>query len=390
MSLMLPSPPPSDARLTDVLPSCFASVGVQGMSNALGLPDAAAVVVVLVDGLGFHNLSESLGHAPFLRSHFGSAVRMTTVFPSTTAAALASLATGELPGTHGVLGYRIKNPTTGNVINQLSGLSDVSELAAWLGVPTLHERAHASGTSSTIVGLPRFEKSPLTTVVHAGARYVGANSFSDRVRLVREEIDRGAGVVVLYIPELDQTAHAQGVTSLSWLAVLEEVDGALRDLSLGLPRDVEIYLTADHGVIDVPAAQHVDVVADDWGLAGNPVVGGEPRGLQIFAREGEPTTDVASYELPPGSDDAWRARLADAAWVITPEDLVAAGWWGTPSTSVRRRAGELIVIPRTEVALYDARTPRAEARNMVGQHGGMSEREMTIPWMRLTASRDKD
>jgi len=383
---MLPSPPPSDARLTDVLPSCFASVGVEGLPNALGLPGASAVVLVLVDGLGFHNLSESLGHAPFLRSHFGSAVRMTTVFPSTTAVALASLATGELPGTHGVLGYRIKNPATGNVINQLSGLADVDDLSAWLGVPTLHERAEAVGTSSTIVGLPRFEKSPLTTVVHAGARYVGANKISDRAQLVRDEIDRGTDVVVLYIPELDQTAHAQGVTSMSWLAVLEEVDGALRDLSVCLPRDVEMYLTADHGVIDVPPSRHIDVVADDWGLSGSPAVGGEPRGLQIFATEGEAVRDVASVEFPSESVDVWRSRMSDVAWVITPDDLVTAGWWGPMSAAARLRAGELIVIPRSEDVLYDARTPGAEARNMVGQHGGMSEREMIIPWMRLTAN----
>jgi hypothetical protein len=381
---MLPSPPPSDARLTDVLPSCYASLGVEGLPNALGLPVASAVVLVLVDGLGYLNLAESLGHAPFLRSHFGSTVRMSTVFPSTTACALASLATGELPGTHGVLGYRIKNPATGNIINQLSGLIDVENLTDWLGVPTLHERAQDSGKRSTIVGLPRFEKSPLTQVVHAGARYVGESAVAARVERVCGEVALGADFVMLYVPELDQTAHAQGVTSMTWLAVLEEVDGALRALASALPRGVEVYLTADHGVLDVPASRHIDVVAHDWGLTGNPIIGGEPRGLQIFADEGHPQQTIGDAAQPGDDRGLWHERLAEQAWVVSPEDLVAAGVWGPMSTEVRRRAGELIVVPKHDDALYDGRTPDADARNMVGQHGGLSEREMLIPWMRLT------
>ena len=386
MSLMLPSPPPSDARLTDVLPSCYASLGVEELPNALRLPAASAVVLVLVDGLGFLNLSESLGHAPFLRSHFGSTVRMSTVFPSTTATALASLATGELPGTHGVLGYRIKNPATGNVINQLSGLVDVDNLTDWLGVPTLHERAQDSGKRSTIVGLPRFEKSPLTRVVHAGARYVGESTLADRVERVVNEIADGVDFVMLYIPELDQTAHAQGVSSMTWLAGFEEVDGALRTLASALPPGVEVYLTADHGVLDVPASRHIDVVAHDWGLTGNPIIGGEPRGLQIFADEGHPQQLIGDAALPGDDERVWHERMTEQTWVVSPEELVAAGVWGSMSIEVRRRAGELIVIPKYDDALYDARAPRADARDMVGQHGGLSEREMLIPWMRLTTA----
>lgn len=386
MSLMLPSPPPSDARLTDVLPSCYASLGVEDQPNTLGLPRASAVVLVLVDGLGFMNLAEGLGHAPFLRGHFERVVRMSTVFPSTTASALASLATGELPGTHGILGYRIMNPDTGNIINQLNGLTDVSDLTTWLGVPTLHERARDAGKMSCIVGLPRFETSPLTRVVHAGARYVGENSVSRRVTRVCDEVASGTDFVMLYIPELDQVAHAQGASSTAWLAALEEVDGALRELVTNLPVGVEVYLTADHGVIDVPAARHVDVVADHWELEGNPVVGGEPRGLQIFAREGTPYQEDEDAVLAVEAGEAWRSRMRDVAWVLTPEELVEAGVWGHMSTKLRLRAGELVIIPRNDDAFYDARFPRAEARGMVGQHGGMSEREMLIPWMRLTSA----
>jgi hypothetical protein len=108
--------------------------------------------------------------------------------------------------------------------------------------------------------------------------------------------------------------------------------------------------------------------------------------LQIFATEGDAYSGSNGSALASGSADVWQSRMADAAWVVTPDDLVAAGLWAPMSNDVRLRVGELIIVPRDDDALYDARTPGAEARNMVGQHGGLSEREMTIPWMRLTAA----
>jgi predicted AlkP superfamily pyrophosphatase or phosphodiesterase len=342
------------------------------------------VVLVLVDGLGFLNLGDGLGHAPFLRSRVGSAKRMTTVFPSTTASALASLTTGVLPGTHGILGYRIRNPRTGNIINQLSGLTDIADLDSWLGVPTLHELARSRGVNSTIVGLPRFEQSPLTRVVHAGARYVGANNLVDRVGRVCDEVASGTAFVLLYIPELDQLAHAQGVTSMAWLEALEEVDGALRELAAAVPRGVQAYLTADHGVLDVPSPRHDDVASGDWNLPGDLVLGGEPRGIQIFCREGHPVEAQADIALPEGAREIWNSHMTDTAWIVTPEDLVSAGLWGAMTDDVRLRAGELIVVPRHDAALYDARSPGADSRKMVGQHGGLSERELIVPWMTLT------
>jgi hypothetical protein len=190
---------------------------------------------------------------------------------------------------------------------------------------------------------------------------------------------------MLYVPELDQVAHARGVSSTTWLAALEEVDGALRALVTNLPGGVEVYLTADHGVLDVPTTKHVDVASLDWELVGSPVVGGEPRGLQIFAHEGTAHHKIVDAALPGEDAEVWLRQMREVAWVLTPEALVAAGMWGHMSSEVRLRAGELIVVPKSDDALYDARAPIAEARGMVGQHGGMSEREMLIPWLRLTA-----
>ncbi|MDQ4090972.1 MAG: alkaline phosphatase family protein, partial [Actinomycetota bacterium] len=67
---------------------------------------ASQVVLLVLDGLGWAQLQERPGLAPTMTSMAGGPV--TTVAPSTTAAALTSLTIGAPPATHGVVGYRVR------------------------------------------------------------------------------------------------------------------------------------------------------------------------------------------------------------------------------------------------------------------------------------------
>ena len=81
-------------------------------------PVAAAadqVVLLLIDGMGWEQLRARHHVAPTLAAMQGSFVH--TVAPSTTAAALTSIATGTPPGVHGVVGYRVAE--SGEVLNIL-------------------------------------------------------------------------------------------------------------------------------------------------------------------------------------------------------------------------------------------------------------------------------
>src|SRR4051812_16744059 len=77
--------------------------------------DADQVVLLLLDGLGWEQLQDRPGLAPVISAMTGGPIL--TVAPSTTAAALTSLATGEPPGVHGVVGYRLEE--AGEVLNVL-------------------------------------------------------------------------------------------------------------------------------------------------------------------------------------------------------------------------------------------------------------------------------
>ena len=73
------------------------------IKRLIGEPDH--LVLVLADGFGM-NFVEGLDEGAFIRNHL--ATEMRTVFPSTTPIVLTSLATGEWPAAHSVIGWFVR------------------------------------------------------------------------------------------------------------------------------------------------------------------------------------------------------------------------------------------------------------------------------------------
>jgi hypothetical protein len=378
MSLMLPSLNSSNLSLADVLPSCFASLSVSGCENRLDLPTVRSSIVILVDGMGFHNLKSAQAHARFLSQNLSEAQKLTTVFPSTTASALASLTTGTSPGTHGLTGYVVKDPQSGKIFNQLTGLGQIAHPDEWMRVDPLYSRATAGGVSATVASHPRFESTPLTQLIHAGADFVGGKSLQDRVAHTLKIVKKpGRHFVLLYISELDELAHKQGVGSAQWAGLLETLDQAVKELVTGAPSDCGIFLTADHGVLDVPATRHYLFGNDVSHMKHIEAVGGEPRCLQLFFTENSSTVERCDAVA------RWREDWSELAWVMTKGEVIKQGLYGNFTTENMKRLGDIFVLAKKNVVFYDERDLTLKGRAMVGQHGGVSESEMVIPAIRL-------
>ena len=91
------------------------SENARGIAESIG--DADHIALVLVDGMGM-NVLESLPADSFLRRRLWE--QMQTVFPSTTAVALTSLATGEWPQDHAVTGWWTHLPALGSAATILN------------------------------------------------------------------------------------------------------------------------------------------------------------------------------------------------------------------------------------------------------------------------------
>lgn len=353
--------------LRDVLTGALSAV--QGRPGRLGLGRPERVLVVVVDGLGAEALAARAGHARTLASRLNRGSRIATGCPTTTAAALATLATGADPGEHGIVGYSALDPGGDRVVNQLRGFDDPGLSPGWQRCETVFERAAAAGVRAFATGPRHYADTGFTAAVLRGAEYLGARTVEHRFEAALDAFAAGGRAVgYCYIPELDQVAHRDGWSSAAWTAELETVDAAVAAAASRLQPGERMLVTADHGIVDVPIEQHVLVDEVDGLLDPVRHVAGEPRMLQLHLHGGTDVDLVA---------DRWRAALGRVADVRTRAQAIGAGWFGTVDPVVAPRIGDVLVAARSRAAFYDGRD--GTGRGMVGQHGAWTDAERFVP-----------
>ena len=374
---MLPVPTDGAPRLTGVLGAALGSVA--GTPNPLDLPRANSAVVVLVDGLGAANLRGRAGHARFLAGRMGKRDVIRTVFPSTTAAAIASFATGLMPGVHGLMGYRVPDRANDRVVNQLSGWDERMVPEQWQRHPTVFDQAVERGVRALAIGGTRYSASGFTRAVLRGAEYRSGAKVPDRFAEALRMVQEGPALVYVYVSELDQIAHAHGWESDRWITALEALDAEIAGFEQRMPRGTGLIVTADHGVVDVPAHRHVFVDASPELVDGVRHVAGEPRCLGLVL---EPDLDAAGRASLLAR---WREAEGARAWVLSAEEAIAAGLYGEVEAENRDRIADVLVAARAGVAYYDRREPDRRGEDMVGQHGSLTDEETRIPLIRAGA-----
>ncbi|WP_263165087.1 alkaline phosphatase family protein [Streptomyces sp. SCSIO ZS0520] len=372
-----PVPLYGTGSLADLLPTLAAGLGVPGFEARLTeLPVADRVCVFLVDGLGWEQLKVHPGEAPFLTSLLhtsrgGTGLPLTAGYPATTATSLASVGTGLPPGAHGLPGYTVRNPSTGELMNQLRW-QPWSPPEAWQPYPTVFQRAAAAGVRTAQVTAPAFQNTPLTKIALSGGTFLGRPTGEERMDTAAAQLaadDRA--LVYTYYSELDGAGHRFGVDSEPWRAQLRYVDSLVRRLAEQLPPRSALYVTADHGMVDIPFdEQHRIDFDEDWELgAGVALLGGEGRARHVYAVPGA-AGDVLTV---------WREVLGEQFWVAGREEAVAAGWFGPEvDERVLPRLGEVIAAARDDVLVTASRREPKESA-MVGNHGSMTPAEQLVP-----------
>ncbi|WP_328852037.1 alkaline phosphatase family protein [Micromonospora globbae] len=364
-----------DGSLADVLPSALAVLGVPGATDRLGLSGRLAgvrrIAVLLVDGLGWHQIPTAAPYAPTLAGLAATAGRpLTSGFPSTTPTSLVTLGTGAAPGAHGVLGFTVRVPGTERVLTHIEWAADPDPMR-WQPVPTQLERARAAGVAVTVVSRPEFGGSGLTVAANRGGDYRGAAGVDALATTMLAALTAGTGPTLVsgYHPDLDRHGHLTGVDSAPWRVAAAEVDALLARLVDGLPPDGALLVTADHGQLDVPAAHRFDLDTDPRLRAGIEVVAGEPRVRYLHVTPGAVDDVVA----------AWSAVLGDAARVRTREEAVASGWFGPVPEEHLARIGDVVVTCNGTYAVLATRSENPFASRLVAYHGSDTAAEMTIP-----------
>ncbi len=340
------------------------------------LAGAGSVVTVLLDGLGERQLA---AHAPrgALAQHRLRA--LDSVFPSSTAPAVTSLATAMPPVAHGNPAWLIWSERTDAIIRTLPmdvrgdrhRLIRADDIWSWQPWAT-----RARVPSFAI--LPReIVDSEFSRYAYDGSSRIGYARLDDVVPIVVDALRAcpGGASVFVYMPHFDATSHEAGWQSEAAATVVGEFDRWFGGL-LDRLRDVDalVLATADHGFVDV--APHDQLRLEDFPAIGGCLerpLSGEPRVpfCQVRPERRERFAAIVA------------AELGDAFAVHESDELLRAGWFGAPfpdagTSPLAGRLGTHVLVPRRCVTLVDA-VDGERAPRFIGMHGGTSDDEMRVP-----------
>lgn len=336
---------------------------------------AANVVLLVIDGLGYHYLCNHPGAlSAYLRGP------ITSVFPTSTAPAVTTFLTATAPQQHAVTGwfmYFRELGTVGKILPFQARWGGSSLAAAGvtagdlIGRPSIFNHLEADGY---FVIDQQFVDSSYTLAGAGCAERVGYRDLEHCFFAIRRIVKKRARrkFIYAYWPQLDALAHQYGIGSAAVERHFEELDRAFAGFVEAL-RDTGtlVIVTADHGFIDtapnaVIRLQAHPELADCLALP----LCGEPR--------------VAYCYLRPGRFERFqryvKERLADHCELYASEQLLNEGWFGLgePEPRLRQRIGDAVLVAKGRAAIVD-RVLGEETWSDIGVHGGIGEDEMLTP-----------
>lgn len=322
---------------------------------------ASAIVLVILDGLGHEQLEERRLLAPTIGD--SQLEPITSVAPSTTAAALTSISTGLTPGEHGIVGYRFIHG--GETLQALRWTVDGRDATSSHPPEVVAPRApdlRIGGRGVPYVGKEAFASSSFTRAHLRGCDYVGVDAADEMPSAVARSLE-GSRLVLCYHDAIDKVAHAEGLGE-SYEAAIVGAEQLVTSIRGNVGDDVAIVVTADHGQVDVGSAS-VDVSRSTSALVERR--SGEGRFRWLHAHPGS------------ASDLAERAAgdLEETCWVKTRREVLSEGLLGEVDDEVVGRLGDVAVIPFADVFVPDPTEPNEH--RMRSRHGSLTAAEMLVP-----------
>ena len=321
---------------------------------------ASAVVVIVLDGLGWDQLQAHRELMPTVAAMAGGPIH--TVAPTTTATALTSITTGLTPAEHGLIGYRMA--VGGEVMNVLRWY--VGDQAVRRSHPPSEVQPFEPflGQTVPVISVAELQSSAFSEAHLRGSDPVGWRAASSIAVQARLEVEAGERFVYCYYGGIDKIAHERGFGPF-YEAELCAADRLVGDLLESLPPETALLVTADHGQVDVGDRL---VTPSSTLLSSVTMQSGEGRFRWLHAAKGAVAELAASA----------REEVGHVAWVATKEQTLDEQWFGTAmAPAVRSRLGDVALVAREPVSFHDPAD--SGPFELVCRHGSLTSAEVNVP-----------
>jgi hypothetical protein len=356
------------------------------------------VVLLLIDGFGWQQWRQYAEQYDFFRrmTAYGVVAPLTTVFPSTTAAALTTVHSGLTPLEHGLPEWWVYF----DELDTMAATLPFTPLGARgrdmlleAGVkPTLlfqgktvYQTLARAGTPSFTILRNTYAHSAYSSVAHKGSTTISFINASDLLVNLRQKVAEISGPAYFYVywDAVDAIAHTYGPHTEQYHAELAGFSYLLqREFIAKIPpdvaRDLVLIVTADHGHMNVspqdtlylnryPRLRRSLQVSP----AGKRILPwGSPR--DVFLRVQEETLTATA---------AWlRTRLRNKATVMSIDEALEQHLFGLGKAHqrFRNRVGNLLILPYRDALIWYEHL-QGKKFELRGMHGGLTADEMLIP-----------
>ena len=355
------------------------------------------VILFLNDSFGWR-FFEKFQDEPFLcqLARHGQVQKITSQFPSTTAAHVTTIHTGLPVGVSGVHEWYYYEPQVDAVIAPLlfsfAGAKDRDTLKqagvkpeALYPQGVFYPALKGMGVKPYVFGIRDYTPSTYASVVMQGAEQKSFKTLSEALINLGILLERSKKPVYahLYFDKIDALCHEYGPTAPQTEAEIETfllmMEHYFDRIFMGNKR-ILFLMTADHGASEVDPETtvylniHPQFAGFDRFIRANRngqllVPAGSARDLFLYIKED--SLDEAQAFLS--------KRLEGKADVVKTEFLISEGYFGPEiSSRFRERVGNLVVLPYRYESVWWYEKDRFE-QGFYGHHGGLTPQEMEIP-----------
>lgn len=312
--------------------------------------------VILIDGMGARLLERMLPETSFLRQHIK--MEMTSVYPCTTAAATIVVESAEAPRKTAWTGwfhyFKELNDHRVLFLNQSYYTREFHPgrfVYDTIGYETLIEKLKKQGVGCDFL-YPAFRPN-------------GSNTFVEMCDKIVERSHLHHQFTYCYWDAFDSLMHEEGVDSPRVVELLETLDKQLEDLCSRLDEKQKVFIIADHGQVNtetINLMNYPDLV-DCFRVW--PSV--EPRASAFFIKEDKKDEFERLFQQYFGS----------YFLLYHTDDFIDEGMLGPGSEHPRLREflGDYVACATDKYNLLMGEGP------FIGQHAGLTEDEMMIPFI---------
>jgi hypothetical protein len=355
------------------------------------------VILFVIDAFGWEFFEGFMHRYPFLEgfSQRGVASKISSEFPSTTAAHITSINTGLEVGETGIYEWFYYEPIIDRMIAPLlfstAGDHESGTLLKEGFTPeqifpfeTIYQKLAKLGVRCIAMQQESIAHSAYSSALLAGAEIQPYSRFptalKQLVELCQQPLDKPTYVFV-YFGDIDSMGHRHGITSPKFADAVDYYWTAFEthfwNRLTHSPNRTAVIFTADHGMVPVHPKTTV-YLNTLWpeletlvkkNRMGSPLVpAGSCRDFFLHLEE----EHLEHAQLTLGK------KLKGIADVVVTKDLLDAGFFGhkTPSRRIKERLGNLVVLPYFQESVFWKFPKRHFEQHFYAAHGGLTPHEL--------------